>query len=70
MIDKKLIKQHAKEAISTTGEVQYPDLLMYIAQKLIHPALEEIVESLEEKGLVTVADSHMGTIITKVKKKG
>lgn len=67
---KQLIKQHAKDAIGTTGEVQYPDLLMYVAQQIVHPILEDIVESLEEKGLVKVADSNMGSIITKVKKKG
>ena len=69
-IDKQLIKQHAKEAISTTGEVQYPDLLMYVAQQIIHPVLEEVVEGLEKKGLVKIADSNMGAIITKIKKKG
>ena len=68
-IDKDEVKQHAKNAIKNVGEVQYPDLLMYVAQQMIHPILEEVIDSLEEKGLVLQSASKMGTVITKVSKK-
>lgn len=63
------IKEHVKTALQATGEVQYPDLLMYVSQQIIHPLLQQVVEGLEKKELVKCADSTLGTIITKTKKK-
>jgi hypothetical protein len=67
-IEKSEVKELAKTALKATGEVQFPDLLMYIAQKLIGPVLHEVIEDLEAKGMVTIADSNMGAIITKTSK--
>lgn len=69
-IEKSEVKELAKAAIKNVGEVVYPDLLMYLAQQLIHPHLEEVVQGLEKKGLITVTESKIGAVITKVAKKG
>lgn len=68
-IEKTDIKAKVKEALIATESLQYPDLLMYVAQQVLRGPLDEVLESLEKKGMIDRFSDDMGTVITRVHKK-
>lgn len=68
-IEKADIKAKVKEALMATDSLQYPDLLMYVAQQVLRGPLDEVLESLENKGMVEKFSDDMGTVITRIHKK-
>lgn len=68
-VDKNDVKEHIKEAIQSTGSVQYPDLLMFVAQRLLRGPIDEVLARMEKKELIQIDNDHMGSIITRIKKK-
>lgn len=68
-IDKTDVKPHIIEAIQATGSVQYPDLLMFVAQRLLRGPIDEVLARLEKKDSIIIENDPMGSIITRNKKK-
>lgn len=68
-IEKSEVKDIVKEAIQATGSVQYPDLLLFVAQRLLREPLDQVLDGLEKKDLIERSDDPMGTVIIK-KRKG
>lgn len=68
-IDTNDVRDHVKEAIQATGSVQYPDLLLFVAQRLLRGPIDEVLARLEKKELIQIDKDHMGAIITRIKKK-
>lgn len=64
------LKPHIKRAVSATGSVQYPDLLLYLGQQVLRDVADEILDRFEKKGLIERKPDDMGTVIYKKEKKG
>lgn len=63
------VKELVKEALTATDSLQYPDLLMYIAQNMLRGPLDNVLERLQNKDMVDLHSDAMGTVITRIKKK-
>lgn len=68
-VEKSEVKALVKEAILATDSVQYPDLLMYLANRMLREPLDEVLQTLEKKDMIERFSDDMGTVITKTKKK-
>lgn len=63
------VRTLVKEAVQATGDIMYPDLVLFVSARLLRNPIDNALERLEKKGMIDRHSDAMGAVISRVSKQ-